>query len=307
MVNIKNDSKVIHADITAIIMTNNEEKHIERCLLSIKDFAKKIVIIDSFSTDNTLNILKKYNIEVLQHAWINYSSQLNWGIENANIKTEWIFRLDPDEIASKIFAKKIANYLKNLSSKTSGISIIRRLIFLEKEINFGGDFPQKMVRIWRNGKGKCENTWSDEHIIVNGNIKHTNLDIIDKNLNNITWWTTKHNKFAIRETIEFFLEKERKEENDDLNLAKKEKLKKNLKFKIYYNLPMGLRSFLFFIYKYIFRLGFLNGWQGFAWCFLQGFWYRFLVDLKILELKKIMKNNNLNLKQAVKKEYGIEL
>ena len=70
---------------------------------------------------------------------------------------------------------------------------------------------------------------------------------------------------------------------------------------------MGLRSFLFFIYKYIFRLGFLNGWQGFVWCFLQGFWYRFLVDLKILELKKIMKNNNLNLQQAVKKEYGIEL
>ena len=62
MVNIKNDSKVIHADITAIVMTNNEEKHIERCLLSIKDFAKKIVIIDSFSTDNTLNILKKYKI-----------------------------------------------------------------------------------------------------------------------------------------------------------------------------------------------------------------------------------------------------
>ena len=104
MINTNDDIKVLPADITAIIMTNNEEKHIERCLLSIKDFIKKIVIIDSFSTDNTLNIIKKYNIEVLQHEWINYSSQLNWGIENANVKTEWIFRLDPDEIASKTFA-----------------------------------------------------------------------------------------------------------------------------------------------------------------------------------------------------------
>ena len=307
MIDINNDSKVILADVTVIIMTNNEERHIERCLLSIKDFIKKIVIIDSFSTDNTLNIIKKYNVEVLQHEWISYSSQLNWGIENANVKTEWIFRLDPDEIASKILAKKICSYLNNLSSKTSGVSIVRRLVFLEKEINFGGDFPQKGVRIWRNRRGKCDNTWSDEHIIVDGNIEHINLDIVDNNLNNISWWTAKHNKFATRETIEFFLQRERKEKNKDLKLAKREKLKKNLKFKIYYNLPIGLRPFLFFIYKYIFRLGFLNGWQGLAWCFLQGFWYRFLVDLKIMELKKIMKHNNLNLQQAVKNEYGYDI
>ena len=307
MIDTSNNFKNVPADITAIIMTNNEEKHLSRCLLSIKDFIKKIVIIDSYSTDNTLNIAKKYNIEVLQHEWINYSSQFNWGVENAKIKTEWIFRLDPDEIASETFAKKIGVYLNNLSSKTSGISIIRRLIFLGKEINFGGDFPQRGIRIWRNKKGKIENTWSDEHVIVDGNVEYTNLDIIDKNLNNISWWTAKHNKYATVETIEFFLQKERKEKYKNLKSTKREKLKKNLKFKIYYKFPMGLRSFLFFIYKYIFRLGFLNGWQGFVWCFLQGFWYRLLVDLKIVELNRIMKNNNLNFRQAVKNEYGYDI
>ena len=107
--------------------------------------------------------------------------------------------------------------------------------------------------------------------------------------------------------IEFFSQKKKGEKDQNLELSKREKIKKDLKFKIYYNFPYGLRAFLFFIYKYIFRLGFLNGWQGFVFHFLQGFWYRFLVDIKIIELKKIMKNNNLSLRQAVKKEYGIEL
>ena len=307
MIDTSNNFKNAPADITAIIMTNNEEKHIERCLLSIKDFIKKIVIVDSYSTDNTLSIAKKYNIKVLQHKWVNYAKQFNWGVENANIETEWVFRMDPDEIISETFAKKIDGYLSNLSSKITGVSIIRRLIFLGKEINFGGDFPQKTIRIWRNGKGKCEDTWMDEHIMVDGDIEYTNLDIIDKNLNNISWWTTKHNKYATTEMIEFFLQKERKGKYTNLKLSKRTKIKKDLKFKIYYNFPYGLRAFLFFIYKYIFRLGFLNGWQGFVFHFLQGFWYRFLVDIKIIELKKIMKNNNLNLRQAVKKEYGYDI
>ena len=188
-----------------------------------------------------------------------------------------------------------------------GISIIRKLIFLEKEINFGGDFPQKDVRLWKNGRGKCENTWSDEHIIVDGIIENTKLDIIDHNTNNISWWTDKHNRFAIREMIEFYMNKEREYENNKLKLSKNTIFKKNLKFKIYYRLPMFLRSFIFFIYKYFFRLGFLCGWQGFLWCFLQGFWYRTLVDIKIYELNKIMKENKLNFKDAIKKEYGHDI
>jgi len=295
------------ANITAIILTNNEEKHIERCINSLKSIIKRIVIIDSFSTDSTLEILKNHNIEFYQKEWINYSSQLNWGIEKANVKTEWILRIDPDEIPSENFKTNIKNYLEQISSEVCGISIIRKLIFLEKEINFGGDFPQKDVRLWKNGRGKCENTWSDEHIIVDGIIENTKLDIIDHNTNNISWWTDKHNRFAIREMIEFYMNKEREYENNKLKLSKNTMFKKNLKFKIYYRLPMFLRSFIFFIYKYFFRLGFLCGWQGFLWCFLQGFWYRTLVDIKIYELNKIMKENKLNFKDAIKKEYGHDI
>ena len=295
------------ADITAIILTNNEEKHLDRCINSLKNIIKRIVIIDSFSTDATLEILKNHNVEFFQKEWLNYSSQLNWGIEKANVKTKWILRIDPDELPSENFKTNIKNYLEKISPEVCGISILRKLIFLDKEIKFGGDFPQRGVRIWKNGSGKCENTWSDEHIIVDGLIENTKLEIIDHNINNISWWTEKHNRFAIREMIEFYMSKEREDDQNRLKLAKSEKLKKNLKFKIYYRLPMFLRSFIFFNYKYFFRLGFLCGWQGFIWCFLQGFWYRILVDIKILELNKIMKENNLNFKEAIKQEYGHDI
>ena len=295
------------ANITAIILTNNEEKHIERCINSLRTTITKIVVIDSFSTDSTLQILKKHNIEFYQKEWLNYSSQLNWGIDKANINTEWVLRIDPDEIPSENFKKNIKTYLESLSDKTCGVSIIRRLNFFEKEINFGGDFPQRGVRLWRNGKGRCENTWSDEHIVIDGLIEITELDIIDKNINNINWWTDKHNRFATREMIEFFLNNERMKQDNKLKLEKREMLKKKLKFNIYYKFPMFLRPFLFFIYKYFFRLGFLCGWQGFLWCFLQGFWYRVLVDIKILELKKIIKKNDINFKEAIKIEYGFDI
>tara|TARA_Y100000768_G_scaffold296454_1_gene230267 strand:- start:115 stop:1008 length:894 start_codon:yes stop_codon:yes gene_type:complete len=295
------------ANVTAIILTNNEEKHLERCILSLKNIIKRIVVIDSLSTDKTHEILKNHNIEFFQKEWVNYSSQLNWGIEKAEVKTDWILRIDPDEIPSQSFTNNIKNYLDKLPINVSGISITRRLIFLEKEIKFGGDFPQMDVRLWRNGKGKCENTWSDEHMIIDGLIENSNLDIIDNNINNITWWTDKHNRFAIREMIEFFSQKERVKEKNHFKLSKKTEKMKNIKFKIYYRFPMFLRALVFFIYKYLLRLGFLGGWQGFIWCFLQSFWYRILVDVKILEIRNIMKKNNFTFKEAIKKEYGVEI
>ena len=135
------------ADITAIILTNNEEKHLDRCINSLKNIIKRIVIIDSFSTDATLEILKNHNVEFFQKEWLNYSSQLNWGIEKANVKTKWILRIDPDELPSENFKKNIINYLEKISPEVCGISILRKLIFLDKEIKFGGDFPQRGVRI----------------------------------------------------------------------------------------------------------------------------------------------------------------
>ena len=96
-----NNQKNKIADLTVVILTYNEEKHIERCILSIKDFVKKIIVIDSNSNDKTLEICKKYNVEVFQKKFINLADKLNWALENAKIDTHWILRLDADEILER--------------------------------------------------------------------------------------------------------------------------------------------------------------------------------------------------------------
>ena len=131
------------ADITAIILAYNEEKHIQRCIQSLKFHIKRIVVIDNYSTDNTLSILKKNNIEVFQNKFINYAIQFTWGINISEIKTKWILRIDSDEYLTKEFAATISDKLNALPSNISGVSINRRNIFLGKEIKFGGTFPKK--------------------------------------------------------------------------------------------------------------------------------------------------------------------
>ena len=301
--NIKNSLNNSTPSITAIILTYNEEKHIERCLLSIKEVVKRIVIIDSFSTDRTLEIVKKYNVEILQNKWINYSKQLNWGIKNANVKTDWILRIDSDECVTENLAKKIKEKLNKFSSNISGLTVNLQLVFFGKKIKYGGLYPQKLLRIWRNGKGKCEDSWMDEHIIVDSGTAHLDGDIVDNNLNNFQWWIDKHNRYSSRKAISFLVEKKNKSSSEKKIIIKN----KIIKNKFFYMFPVGLRSFLYFLYRYLFRLGFLNGWRGFLFDFFQGFWFRVLVDAKIVELKKIMKTKGLTLEQAIKSEYGYDI
>ena len=257
------------ADITAVILTFNEEKHIERCIESIKFVVKRIVVIDSFSTDETLNILKKYNAEIFQNKWVNYATQMNLGIEKAKINTNWILRLDADEFFTEGLSNEIKEKLNGFPSNIAGVSINRRFFFLGKEIKFGGIFPQKIIRIWRNGRGKVDDIFFDEHVLVKGEITHVNNDIIDKNLNNIAWWIKKHKKYSDLEAINIFLTKKNKM-NNLLKRGQSEKLKFFLKYRIYYRTPYILRPLLFFFYRYFFRLGFFGWMAGSRFSFFTG-------------------------------------
>ena len=124
-------------DISAIILTYNEEKHIERCILSIREFVKKIIIIDSFSTDDTINIAKKYNAEIYQKKFVNHSKQINWGLKNIKFNTEWILRIDADEYLTHELKQKVSEKLKINSEEISGITVNRKVRFLNKDINLG--------------------------------------------------------------------------------------------------------------------------------------------------------------------------
>lgn len=298
-------------NLTAIILTYNEEIHIQRCVKSIIDIVDEIVIVDSYSTDKTIQKLKKFKkfkkIRIFKNRFINQAKQINWALHNVKFSTQWILRIDADEYFTKTLKEKIIIKLKNKQKNFSGISLNRIVKFINREINFGITSPHKTLRIWKKNKGKCLDHWMDEQIIVEGRVTHVDNSLIDHNINNFDWWLEKHRKYAKREAINFFLI------NNNLDL--KDKPKKNLrqindyyknkynKIIIYYKIPIFIRPIFLFLYSYIFKLGFLSSWQGLIFNLFQVLWFRFLVDLNIFKIQKKMKKEKLQFKQIINKMY----
>lgn len=298
-------------NLSVIILTFNEENHIERCIKSIQLFAKEIFIIDSFSTDNTVVLAESLGAKVFQNTWKNnYATQLNWGLENCPIQTKWVMRLDADEYVTPALANEITQKLESLESNITGIYVKRQVYFMNKWIKHGGYYPTWLLRVWQHKKGYCEQRWMDEHIkVIEGNTVQFNHDIVDHNLHGLSSWTEKHNGYATREAVDILNNIYVFLKYDDIKptfFGSQAQRKRWLKLK-YSQMPLFFRPFIYFLYRYFFQLGFLDGKQGLIWHFLQGFWYRFLVDAKIYEIYfKAGKDKELIL-ELLKNEYGINL
>lgn len=269
------------ADITAIILTRNEEKLIGGCIEMLKKIAKRIVVIDSFSDDHTLNILKEKDVEVYQHEFFNYSKQYKYGIEIAKPSTKWIFRIDADEYLTDESAAEIEQLCnENMDTDVTGIEIRFVNIFMGKEIRHGGHYPWKKLSIYKTGCGDIEDRHMDEHIVLSGGkIIESKKDCVHYGYKGLDFFTNKYNWYSTREAMDYFENKK----VDSTNANFRTKIKMN----VYYKLPIGMRSYLYYIYRYYFRLGFLDGQEGKIYAFLQAYWYRFLVDAKIYEHEKL--------------------
>jgi glycosyltransferase involved in cell wall biosynthesis len=285
--------------ITAVILTYNESIHLERCIQSLNSIAEKIVVVDSFSTDNTVDIARRLGAQVLQNPWVNHGVQFNWALDQLNIKDEWILRIDADEYLSKNLIEEIKIKLPLANPDVEGFFVNRKILFQGKKLNFGGLGGTKVMRIFRHGKGRSETRLQDEHIIIHGKSGYLQGSLVDQNLQSISWWISKHNRYASNEAMELLKLKYQKDDQEKMinsvqfsQVAFKRWLKEN----IYVRVPLGIRAFIYFIFRYIFLLGFLDGIQGFTFHFLQGFWYRYLVDLKIAEVERCLRiRNELNM------------
>ena len=266
--------------VTIIILTYNEQIHIKRCIKSVYSIADNIIVIDSFSSDKTLQICKRFKkIKIYQRKFKHQADQMNWALKNLKIKNDWIFRIDADEYLCN-FNKNF--FLKKLNNKKiNGYLITRKIKFLGKTINYGLTSPHKTLRIWRNSKGYYENLSVDEQVVVKGKISSLDYLIIDENLKGFLFWIRKHISYSKREAIEYYKFKKINLKKEDLS-----KVNKFKKYKIYYKFPIFVRPLLLFIYSYFFKLGFMNGVQGLIFNFFQILIYRFVVDINIF-LKKI--------------------
>lgn len=269
------------ADITAIILTRNEKDFIEDCILSIKDIVKRIVVVDSFSEDNTCELAKNLGAEVYQHEFYNYSKQYKYAVNIADVKTKWILRIDADERLTKESAEEL-NKLCNENEDTDVSGIVLRFynMFLNKPMYHGGMYPWKKLSVYKTGLGDIEDRNMDEHIILSsGKTIESKIDSKHLAFRGLTFFTNKCNWYSTREAMDYF---------DNISTdSTNSSLKTILKMKVYYKLPLGFRSWLYYAYRYYIRLGFLDGKEGKIFAFLHAYWYRFLVDAKIYEHEKL--------------------
>lgn len=298
--------------ITAIILTKNEEKHIERCIKSLKGICDDIVVVDCFSTDKTCEMATELGARVVQHKWTNYATQFNYGLYETGITTEWVWRIDADEFLEGNLGETVKKYIQEAPENINGIYVRKRIDFMGHPLLHGGWYPAYHLKVFRNRHGECENRWMDEHIrLFDGDT--ISIDVgnqVDGNLNDLTWWTEKHNGYATREMIDTLLMEygidTKAKEVEPKFFGTEEQRKRWLKLK-YIKFPLFIRPMINFIYRYIFKGGFLDGKEGFIWHVLQGFWYRMLVDAKLFEYKKQFQFDDVKIKASVQEKYGVNL
>ncbi len=275
------------ADVTFIILTKNEAQNLPDCLASIRGFAARAVVVDSGSEDDTCEIARRMGAEVLVHPFENYARQFNWALDNANIATRWTFRLDADErLTPALIAELEALMASHENDDVNGVTMEAWLYFMGRKIRHGCRNKRKLM-LFRTGVGRIEDRRMDEHtVLARGRSVSCRERFIHYDFKDMTHWIAKMNWYATREMQDYVEFADGKAAGLGRGGDAAISGTRRMKFGLYYRLPMFFRSWLLFVYFYVFRLGFLDGKEGFVYNYMYHRWYRALVDAKILEQRK---------------------
>jgi glycosyltransferase involved in cell wall biosynthesis len=284
--------------IVAVILTFNSEDTILQVINSCRGLASRVLVVDSFSTDDTVSLARSLGCEVVQHAFENYSVQRNWAQSHAQPQPgDWFLHLDSDEVLSPELAQSIRKVKAEHTGDVNGYLVRRLSYFLGSPIRHGHINPSWHLRLFSADKGCCEDRLYDQHFLVTGPTRRLSGLLFDLQLVSLEKWTASHNHWSTAEALE--ASKGRSKDVDrgarlSGNLRGDIRMKKRwLKNNIWYRCPLLIRSLVFFLYSYFLRLGFLDGKNGLIYHFLQAFWFRFLVDAKIYESNLLPRGKNI--------------
>ncbi len=276
--------------ISVIILTLNEEQNIVRCLESVTSWAGEIFVVDSGSTDRTIEIAQRFTDNVVSHPFINYAAQRNWSQANLPLSFDWVFHLDAGEVVSPELALAIQRAFAQGAPEVEGFLINRRAIFMGRWLKHGGLYPTYHLRLYRKDKGYCEAREYDQHYKVEGKTGTLKGDLLDEITPTLREWTLSHERWAGMEAQEYL-----KQQTTTTGHAQQVQprlfgtpieQRRWLRQKVYGNTPLFVRPFVYFFLRYIVQLGILDGIEGLIFHVLQGFWYRFYVDAKIWEARR---------------------
>jgi glycosyltransferase involved in cell wall biosynthesis len=276
--------------VSVIILTFNEEVNIRQCLDSVTGWADEIFVVDSGSRDRTLEYARQYTDKVYTHPFENYAIQRNWAQDNLPVKNEWIFHLDADERASRELESELRGVFQS-AQDADGFMMPRKTFFRNRWIRYGGHYPSYHLRLFKKSKGRSEERLYDQNYIVDGRVGTLDGDIINIIANDITALIT-DNKLTLEAKEALSGNKGRMNSKFGGNPIERINW---LRYKVYYKAPLFIRPFAYYLYRYVLKRGFLDGAAGLVFHFYQGFWLRFLVDLKIFKLRKNYGNTGTNI------------
>lgn len=273
--------------ISIVLLTYNEEANIRRCLESIKDLTDDIVIVDSFSTDSTLKICGEYGCRIVQNKFVNHAVQFNWALDHVPLDRPWILRLDSDEMLPANLKRELLELTATSGPDIAGIYLNRRMYFMNRWLKHGAMYPHYILRIFRKGTGRYEEKTEEHLVLRSGRAIYATHDFLEDNRQNtLKYWLKKHDDLSDGEIRDTLLET--RDPSRDLQprlFGTKVERTRWLKTHVYVKSPLFVRGFLYFLYRYVVRLGFLDGLPGLIFHVLQGFWYRFYIDARIYEIR----------------------
>jgi glycosyltransferase involved in cell wall biosynthesis len=273
--------------VSAFVLTRNEELNLEACLETLRAWCSDVHIVDSFSTDRTVEIAEQYGARVHQHRFEGHTRQRTWALQNLPFANEWVLAFDADHRATPELQEELRHFVEPAAG-VNGLFVKRRQIFRGRWIRYGGYYPKYQLKLFRFHKAYLDDLEFDYRFYVKGKTGKLKHDILESNQNEwrISFFVEKHNKFATELALE-----EIKRQNERPKYLTKVTFFGNpdqriLWLKVQWNrLPAYVRPFLMFTYRYFLRLGFLDGKEGFIFHFLQSLWFRLLVDIRREEIE----------------------
>jgi glycosyltransferase involved in cell wall biosynthesis len=275
--------------LTVLVPTRDEAANLERTLASVRELADQIFVLDSESSDGTLEIARRLadHVESLAYEhgriipWI-----FQWGLDHLPVANDWILILEADQAVTPALAEEIRAVVGRGEAREAGFYIRRIQLFRGRRIRFGGYGSKRLLKLFRRGRGRLDPEEQDTRVYVDGpvgSLRHP-IEEWNRKEDEILFYLGKHLRYA-----EAFAREELKR-REGLSFQGRARLfgtpdeRILWQKRLWYRLPLRVRPFLYFGYRYFLRLGILDGWNGFVFHFLQAFWFRLVTDLRLEEL-----------------------
>ena len=273
--------------LSIVVLTFNEERNLPACLASVAGWAAEVFVVDSGSSDQTVALATAHGASVVTHPFETHARQWAWALSNLPLRTEWVLALDADQQVTPELRRDISRALALPASAAAGYFLNRRQVFRGRWIRHGGYYPKYLLKLFRRDAVSLDvGDLVDHHFQVVGATSRLSGDLIEDNRNEaaIFDWIAKHNRYARLQASEELARLGRGADrgpwlgNPDEQTRRRKAL--------WARLPGYARPLGYFLYRYVVRLGFLDGKQGFVFHFMQAWWYRLLVDINLDELRK---------------------